>query len=122
MNLRQLELARSLTLNCTLNYKLACIITDKQGKLMSVGWNSSKTHPIQARYAAKTGHHTKIYLHAEIAAIIKSKGRGWSMYIVRVTKNGNWANSRPCPVCQLAIREAGIRNVWYTTTTGIHKL
>lgn len=122
MNLRQLKLARSLTLNCDLNYKLACVITDKQGKLISVGWNSSKTHPTQAKYAAKTGHHTKIFLHAEIAALVKAKGRGSRMYIVRVTKNGNLGNSRPCSVCQLAIREAGIKNVWYTTATKIQKL
>ncbi len=119
--MKEIHQAKKLTSNCNLNYKLACIITDKYGRVVGEGWNTSKTHPIQARYAAKAGQHQKINLHAEIMALIKAKGRGHNLYVIRVTKNG-FGSSRPCSICQLAIREAGIKNVWYTTTQGISKL
>src|ERR1700743_1186675 len=63
------------------------------------GHNSYKTHPMQARYAAKTGYPEKLHIHAELSAIIKAlayENRGnlefsdlsnYRMYIARVLKD-----------------------------------
>ncbi len=47
-------------------------VYDKQGNVVSVGYNSYiKTHPLQAKLACRCGQPEKVYLHAEIAALVK---------------------------------------------------
>jgi deoxycytidylate deaminase len=54
-----------------------------------------------------------VYLHAEIAAIIKAKGKGYKIKIERYSNKGKPLPSKPCPICELAIKEAGIKVVSY---------
>ena len=61
----------------------------------------------------------KEYLHAEIGAIIKSGRKvAYAIVVVRMTPGGKFANAKPCPVCQLAIKESGIQEVWYSNDSG----
>ena len=91
---------------------------DKKGRLLSSATNSySKTHPLQAYFAEKVGHSAKIYLHAEIAAIIKAGDKKiHKLLITRHNPRTHKAlNAAPCPICQEAIRAFGIPFVSYTT-------
>ena len=94
--------------------KIGCVITDKRGRVIATGVNKSKTHPVQKHYAKKTGNSKKIHLHAEISALIRIKGKPHSIYISRIMRNGATGLAKPCPLCQMAIEEAGIENVVYT--------
>ena len=89
---------------------------DRKGKLLSAAFNSyTKTHPLQAYLAKQVGHESQICLHAEIAAILKCKGK--SIYRItteRYDANGLPANAKPCKICQLAIKMFGITKVEYT--------
>lgn len=93
----------------------ACVV-DKQGRIVGESRNSYvKTHPLQKSFAERVGLPAKEYLHAEVGAIIRAKGRGVSIYVARVDSNGYPVNAKPCPVCELAIRESGhIENIYYT--------
>lgn len=72
-------------------------------RVIAVGYNSySKTHPFQHRMSAKVGQQ-RPYLHAEIAALLKSPRDIDSLYVVRINKQGELVNAAPCPVCRLAI-------------------
>lgn len=52
--------------------------------------------------------------HAE-ARCLKKMGRGGTLYVARVLKkNGEYAMSRPCGGCQIQIRAAKIKEVYYT--------
>lgn len=92
-----------------------------RGEIISIGINSYKSDPLQARYS-KNEH--AIYLHAEIAAIKKALKRinkdelkRCDMYIVRrKIHNGTMCNglAKPCQGCQRAIDTYGIQNVFYT--------
>lgn len=96
---------------------ITAIIYDKKGKVLSLGRNSYvKTHPKQAKHAHKVGLPEKIYLHAEIDAIIRCRdlSKAYKIVVSRITKKGKYGNAKPCPVCQSAIKEAGIRNVEWT--------
>lgn len=96
---------------------ITAIIYDKKGRVLSIGKNSYiKTHPMQARHANKVGRPEKIYLHAEMQAIIKCKqlDKAHKILVTRITKKGRYGNARPCPVCQSAIDEAGIKNIEWT--------
>lgn len=93
-------------------YNIVAIVTDRRDKILSIGFNSyKKTHPLQKRYGERTGNPDRIFLHAEIAALVKCRSEGDRIYIARVDKQGNKKPAYPCPVCRLAIIEAGIREI-----------
>lgn len=102
------------------NYKLGCIITDKRGNILSSGINKpSKSHPLQAKWAKKAGEPKRIYLHAELDALIKCKHNSpHTLYVARVRKNGGNANSTPCNICMTAIIDAGIKEIVYFDAHG----
>jgi deoxycytidylate deaminase len=107
--------------------KVAAAIIIKN-RIISIGVNSHKTHPIQAKFAANKG--LSIYLHAEIAAIknamyhIDVKDFRRSTLLICRTKihvpTGApiLGMSKPCPGCQRAILEFDIKNVWYSLDDG----
>lgn len=97
-------------------HKIGCIIVNKKQKIISYGVNSStKSHPTQAVLARRCNMPHKIYLHAEIAALVRCREEPHTIYIGRQTKNG-YGLARPCDICMLAIAESNIVNVVYTTT------
>lgn len=55
-------------------------------------------------------------VHAEQAVLraIGDNARGATMYVARVSKQGEEKMSKPCAMCQTEMREAGIRRVVYT--------
>lgn len=93
--------------------KASCL--DKKGRLISVATNNyKKSHPLQAYFAKKVGHNERIYLHAEIAAILKAKGKEiWKIKIERIGKTGKPLSSYPCPICREAIKAFGIKQIEY---------
>lgn len=92
-----------------------------KSEIVSIGVNSYKSDPLQAKYS-KNEH--AIYLHAEIAAIKKALKRinkdelkKCTLYIVRRKhKNGILCDglAKPCVGCQRAIDTYGIPSVIYT--------
>jgi deoxycytidylate deaminase len=91
------------------------IIVDKRGRVLSSGSNSfTKTHPRQAYYCELATHEQhKIYLHAELSALVNLKDydKAESMYIARVSRDGQAVKVSPCPICRLAILDSGIKKV-----------
>jgi len=91
---------------------------DKKGKLLSSAYNSyTKSHPIQSYFAERVNQPNKIYLHAEIAAIIKAGDKQiHKIVITRYSpRTHKPLNAAPCPICREAIRAYGIQLVSYTT-------
>lgn len=91
-------------------------------QLISVGYNSRKTHPLQKKYG-KNGH--AIHLHAEIDAIRRAVKvlpslDGCDIFIARVKRpsklSKNWipGTAKPCIGCQRAIYAFGLRRIYYT--------
>lgn len=89
---------------------------DKRGRLISSAENNYfKSHPLQAHFAKKVGHHHRIYLHAEIAAILKAREKPiFKIKIERYGKHSTLLPSKPCPICMEAIKTFNIANVEYT--------
>ena len=104
--------------------EITALVYDRRGRLLSVGRNSyHKTHPVQARMAQETDRENndsdlaeKIYLHAEVDALVKV--RDWSkahrLVITRYTKDGKPASAKPCKICERMIRLAGIEHIEHT--------
>ena len=96
--------------------QIKATILDKKGKILAVGHNSyEKTSPIQAEFSRRVNQPGRIYLHAEISALIKIRhGIPYKILIERYDSAGNPKIAAPCPICALAIREAGIERIEYT--------
>lgn len=80
-------------------YKLACVIKRSDGALVMADNKCYKS--IEPCY------------HAEARALRKADS-GSIMYVARVTKDGEWANSKPCKACQTLIRNKNVKKVYYT--------
>lgn len=107
--------------------KVGSIILKKTKLIASAVNLETKTHPIQAAYGERAscihnniGLSKKIFLHSEILSTIRSKGRGDTIIVARVGGTGakELRNSRPCPLCSMAIKESGIKHVHYSTDHG----
>ena len=96
-----------------------------QGQVIGLGCNTNKTHPIQKfynKYRIKSDNMLP-KLHAEISCInqIKHLDINFSkvkLYIYRIRNDQPFGLSRPCPSCMAAIKDLGIRYVYYTTNDG----
>lgn len=84
-------------------------------RIIGSGYNQLKTHTYLAKF-------TKFpHLHAETAAILKAgldACCGSDLYVARVNRKGELANSKPCQTCQAVISNANIKNVFYTDDKG----
>jgi len=109
-----LELAKNVAKLSNHRTRVGCVITDAHGHVLSLGINQYKTHPRQYHYASLVGEHKKIYLHAEISGIIHAGSGARKIYVARLGKGGECRAATPCPICQLAIAEAGITQIFST--------
>lgn len=99
-------------------YLITAIIKDRHGHIISRGTNSYvKTHPLQARLADRVGRSKKVFLHAEVHAILKAGEqieRAYSIEIFRFDKSGKPKLAKPCPICQELISTTPIKKIVYT--------
>ena len=95
---------------------ITAVVYDRKGIPISTAQNSYvKTHPLMARAAQAVGQPQRIYLHAEVAALVKADwGRAHSMFVSRFNRAGEPVNSAPCLVCRRIIKMAGIKEVRHT--------
>lgn len=105
---------------CNHQYDITAVIYDKKGNVISIGHNSYiKTHPLQAFYAKKAGKEfeKKIFIHAELDAVIKAGSRISKAYMIRVFRFNNKGEPRcakPCPVCQEMLKHTPIQVIEHT--------
>ncbi len=106
-------------------------------KIISVGVNSKKSHPIQKKLNAfrinsskepDSGFLRHNHIHAELEAILRApyeathdNNNNLTLYVYREGFKGQLRNCRPCPACMAAIREHGIKTIYYTTEDGYCK-
>ncbi len=96
-----------------------------QGQVIGLGCNCNKTHPTQQFYNKYRIHCDSMLpkLHAEINCLnqIRHLDINFSkvkLYIYRIRKDQPFGLARPCPSCMAAIKDLGIRNIYYTTNEG----
>ncbi len=97
--------------------ELTAIIYDKRGNVLSVGKNSYvKTHPYQAKLAQQLKQEHKIFLHAEIDAILKCQnlGKAHRISIFRNLPSGGYGMAKPCRICESAIAKTPIKVIEHT--------
>ena len=96
-----------------------------QGQVIGLGCNCNKTHPTQKFYNKYRNPSDSLLpkLHAEISCLNQIKYLNINftkvkLYIYRIRKDQPFGLSRPCPSCMAAIKDLGIRDIYYTTNDG----
>jgi dCMP deaminase len=82
----------------------------KGNKVVSLGFNKIKSHPILA-------NEDRFYsLHAEMSAMLNAKQdlKGCTIYVYREYQNGDPALAKPCKHCMPTLIDAGISKVYFT--------
>ena len=108
---------------------IGCVAVYK-GNVIAIGCNTNKTHPVQKYYNKfrnPDGEDISMIvlpkLHAEINCInqLRHMNVNYSkvkLYIYRICNDRPHGMARPCPSCMAAIKDLGIRDIYYTTNDG----
>ena len=103
--------------------KIGAIIV-KNNRIISVGKNSRKSHPIQKYYDRYLDYYNdpklQHHIHAEISAIVNANEdlTNATIYIFRRDKNKRLNICRPCNACYALIKKTGIKRIVYTILNG----
>jgi tRNA(Arg) A34 adenosine deaminase TadA len=91
-------------------------VYSRKGTLISTATNSyTKTHPLMLYFGKRVGINYKVFLHAELAALLKcGTTTPYKLVVERFTKDGRPALAKPCSICEQAIKAWGVRRVEYT--------
>jgi deoxycytidylate deaminase len=91
-------------------------------RLLSIGCNKyAKTHPQYAQRPRNEKHYS-VTIHAELMALVRRKhydgDSNLILYVYRGLADGNPGNSKPCELCQEAIKLARVRRVRFYNEKG----
>lgn len=114
------------------NFHIGCVIVYKK-HIVASACNTNKTSPKQKKYNKirkfnKGTKPTKHSMHAEIRALSlipyplaqTINWRDVSVYVYRICKGKRLGQglARSCPGCMAALKDKGIKKLFYTTDTG----
>lgn len=125
---RCFQLAKNASMFSDCEIKVGAILVYKN-RVISVGYNTSKSNPLQKAYNKYRTKDGRIYdtdkqnngLHAE-AMCVKNAIRLFngdlskcSIFVYSEKKDGSTRLSRPCGACQKILLDYNIHNIYYTT-------
>lgn len=93
------------------------VIVNRAGRVLSEAPNSyGHSCSVHRHYANKVGKPLSVFNHAETKALslLKSGQKAYKIYVVRVGAKGKALNSKPCKICERALKDYGIKSVEYT--------
>lgn len=95
--------------------RIYAVCLDKKGRIVSESQNHyDKTHPYQYECACQVNKKLSIFLHAEIAALIKSRKPVHKIVVARVGAYGQQLLAKPCKICEVALKDYGVKSIEYT--------
>jgi len=116
---RFIELAARMAMQTEFReYKHGAVLV-RGGTVLNTSCNKNKYKAWANRFRKKQRGHATI--HAEIGAILgldRSITEGATIYVVRVGRDGCLRNSKPCPMCEAAMKFVGIKKVVYSNEVG----
>ena len=116
------DLAMSEAIKSTQMQRLGAVIFKGKRKILSVGRNFRRTHPLGKHFSPDTGKELS-WIHAEVDAVIGCRWyeniNGAYIFVARLKRDGTGAGmARPCLICQRILKEYGIKRMYYTTGEG----
>jgi deoxycytidylate deaminase len=95
----------------------------KSASVISVAFNKKGYTSFGAKFRSVNRYHAT--LHAELASVLNVERRsteGATVYVVRINKAGQFRLSKPCLMCEAALRYCGVKKVVYSTAEGFEIL
>ena len=118
-NKRYIELAKRVAEQSNYGKFRHGAVLVKGSSVRSVSCNKHRHCSFGARFR-KEGF-GEATLHAELGAILgmdRSVTQGADVYVARINKEGDARISKPCSMCEAAMRHVGVRRVYYTNESG----
>ena len=118
-NKRYIELAKRVAEQSNYGKFRHGAVLVKGNSVRSVSCNKHRHCSFGARFR-KEGF-GEATLHAELGAILgmdRSVTQGADVYVARINKEGEARISKPCSMCEAAMRHVGVRRVYYTNESG----
>ena len=116
---RFIDLAKRVAANSTLtSYRHGAVLV-RANIVLNVSCNKNAYTRFGERFRKRDkGDATH---HAELGCILgldRSVTQGADVYVVRVGSSGNLLLSKPCDMCEAALRHVGVRRVYYSLSNG----
>jgi deoxycytidylate deaminase len=92
----------------------------RRNTIICYGFNDIlKTHPMSKRFGYPNEN-----IHSELAAIKNfslpvSELKKYTLFNVRIDRNGQFNNSKPCKNCRRMLEYFGIKKVYFSTKKGM---
>ena len=85
----------------------------KKNRIISLGYNSTKTHPKLIKYFIHASVHSEC--DAVLHCVNKEQLKGSEIFVWREDKQGNPVISKPCSMCTQILYEYGVKRAWWVT-------
>lgn len=116
---RYMDLAKRMAYQSTFpDYRHGAVLV--KGSVRNVSSNKDNYCSFAARFQKQ--HDGKTTLHAELGAILgvdRSITEGATVYVARISKEGDYKISKPCQMCHEALKHVGVKKVVYTINNKI---
>lgn len=97
----------------------------RKGKIVSIGWNSEKTHPINLKYnyLNRQGNSigNQVGTHSEASALLRYGQEDCSDCVVvnlRIDMNSKLNSAKPCSGCAHFLNQVGFKQLWASDSHG----
>jgi len=108
------DAAKTLARTSKVNMKHGAILISN-GKIISTSVNKNEFCRFAGRFRRRDkGIPT---LHAEIGAILgiaRNRTQGAHLYVVKVNRNDDFLNSKPCSMCLSVLAHVGIKKIFFS--------
>lgn len=112
---RFIDIAKKAALKSLFDRQRHGAVLVKGGSVIKIATNSGDYCSFGDKFRSEQEGPASV--HAELGCILgvdKSVTQGATVYVVRINNNGEFRLSKPCPMCEAAMRYVGIKKVYYS--------
>jgi len=118
---KYVDLAKRISFQSDYSHKHGAVLT-KGANIVNVSCNKNKFSSFAKRF--KKNNKDFATVHAELGTILnveRTNTDGATVYVVRTNNQGEFRLSKPCSMCEEAMRWVGVKKVIYSTSEGTFK-
>lgn len=115
---KYVDLAKRISYQSGYSHRHGAVLI-KGASIINVSCNKNKFSSFATRFTKKEKEFVTV--HAELGSILnveRTHTEGATVYVVRVNNQDELRLSKPCPMCEEAMRFVGIKKVVYSTSEG----
>jgi len=118
---KHIALAKRISFQSDCDHRHGAVLI-KGSNVVNTSYNKNKFSSFAMRF--KKGNKDYATVHAELGSILnieRTNTEGATIYVVRTNNQQKLRMSKPCDMCEAAMRWVGIKKVIYSTNEGVFK-